>query len=61
MLNFVICDDNLNILDRLEKMLETIFTKNNFEASVGFKSDDPDKAKDSIMEAVWGLGQLHKG
>ncbi len=43
MLNFVICDDNLNILDRLEKMLETIFTKNNFEASVGFKSDDPEE------------------
>lgn len=42
MLNFVICDDNLNILDRLEKMLETIFTKNNYNASVVFKSDNPD-------------------
>lgn len=42
MLNFVICDDNLNILDRLEKMLETIFTKNNYNASVTFKSDNPD-------------------
>ena len=30
MLNFVICDDNLNILDRLEKMLDTIFFKNDF-------------------------------
>ena len=27
MLNFVICDDNLNILDRLEKMLDTILEK----------------------------------
>ena len=42
MLNFVICDDNENLLDRLEKMLETIFTKNNFDASVVFKSDNAD-------------------
>lgn len=34
MLNFAICDDNINILDRLEKMLENIFTKNNFDAFV---------------------------
>lgn len=43
MLNFVICDDNLNILDRLEKMLENIFDKNNFEASIKFKSDDSEE------------------
>lgn len=42
MLNFVVCDDNLNLLDRLEKMLETIFTKNNYDASVVFKSDNAD-------------------
>lgn len=42
MLNFVICDDNLNILDRLEKMLDNIFTKNNLDASVKFKSDNAD-------------------
>lgn len=42
MLNFVICDDNLNLLDRLEKMLETLFTKNNYDASVTFKSHDAD-------------------
>ena len=43
MLNFVICDDNINLLDRLEKMLNSIFTKNNFDAKVSFKaitSDD---------------------
>ena len=40
MLNFAICDDNLNILDRLEKMLESIFAKNNFDASVCFKTDN---------------------
>ena len=37
MLNFVICDDNVNILDRLEKLLESIFTKNNLEGQVSFK------------------------
>lgn len=42
MLNFVICDDNLNLLNRLEKMLEAIFTKSNYDASVVFKSDKAD-------------------
>ena len=42
MLNFIICDDNLNLLDRLGKMLETIFSKNNYDASVVFKSDNAD-------------------
>ena len=42
MLNFVICDDNQNLLDRLEKMLETLFTKNGYEASVVYKSDNAD-------------------
>lgn len=42
MLNFVICDDNLNLLDRLEKMLENIFSKNNYDASVVLKSDNAD-------------------
>jgi two-component system response regulator AgrA len=48
MLKFVICDDNLNILDRLEKMLNTIFTKNNFEAEVSCKSDNTSQILDYI-------------
>ena len=48
MLNFLICDDNVNILDRLEKMLESIFTKNNFEAVVSFKSDNTDDILDYL-------------
>ena len=43
MLNFVICDDNINILTKLSKMLENIFMKNNYEAEVSFASDDADK------------------
>ena len=40
MLNFAICEDNLHILDRLENMLESIFAKNNFEATVSFKASN---------------------
>ena len=43
MLNFVICDDNLNILDRLEKMLENIFDRNDFEACIRLKSDSSEE------------------
>ena len=39
MLIFVICDDNLNILDKLEKLLNNIFLKNNYTAQVGLKTD----------------------
>lgn len=38
MLNFVICDDNPTILDRLSKMLESIFINNNIDAEIGLKS-----------------------
>lgn len=38
MLNFAICDDNANILDRLSKMLETIFMKNELDSIISFKS-----------------------
>lgn len=38
MLNFVICDDNLAVLKRLEKMLESIFINNNIDAQISFSS-----------------------
>ena len=41
MLNFVICDDNKLILDRLSKMLDSIFIKHNIDACVSFTSTDP--------------------
>ena len=41
MLNFVLCDDNKAILDRLEKMLESLFLTHNFDAKVAFCSTDP--------------------
>ena len=40
MLNFVICDDNLNILNKFSSMLESIFINNNYDAVVAFQSTD---------------------
>lgn len=52
MLNFVICDDNVNLLDRLEKMLETIFLEHNYDASVVFKCDNADDILNYINHNV---------
>lgn len=38
LLNFVLCDDNLNILNKLSHMLESIFISNNFNAQVTYKT-----------------------
>ena len=43
MLNFVICDDNPNILDKFSKILETIFIKHNFDAEIGLVTSDVDE------------------
>lgn len=40
MLSFVVCDDNKAILDRLVKMLESLFIKHHFDAEVSFASPD---------------------
>ena len=48
MLNFVICDDNLNILDKFSKMLENIFVKYNFDAQIVLKTDDVELLLDYI-------------
>lgn len=38
MLNFVICDDNPAVLNRLSKMLEAIFINNNIDAEIVLKA-----------------------
>lgn len=50
MLNFVLCDDNKVILDRLCKMLESIFIKHNFDAEIIFSSTVPENTLDFIKE-----------
>lgn len=41
MLNFVLCDDNIQVLNRLSKVLESIFIKNNLDAEIGFSTSNP--------------------
>ena len=38
MLHFVLCDDNAQILNRLVKVLEAIFVKNDIDAQISFAS-----------------------
>ena len=42
MINFVLCDDSIPSLNRLAKMLEAIFIKNNIDAKIGLKSSTPE-------------------
>lgn len=48
MLNFAICDDNENILDKFPRILENIFIKYNYDAQVGIKTTDVDELLDYI-------------
>ena len=43
MLRFVLCDDNIPILNRLEKMLNSIFEKNDIDAKIVFKTDSSEE------------------
>jgi len=42
MLRFVICEDNLNILNKLSNLMENIFVKFNYDAKVELATDNPD-------------------
>lgn len=48
MLNFVLCDDNLNILNKLESIFNTLFLKHDYYAKIGLKSDNADEVLDYI-------------
>lgn len=43
MLNFIVCDDNLNIANKLSKMLESLFIKHNFDAQIVLKTSSPEE------------------
>lgn len=43
MLNFVVCDDNVTIVNKLSKMLESIFVNHNYEAQVAFESTNAEE------------------
>lgn len=40
MLNFVVCDDNVSVLNRICKMLEAIFIKNNIDGNIVLQADN---------------------
>lgn len=42
MLDFVLCDDNQNVLNKFEKMLESILIKNNLSGQVAYSTTNPD-------------------
>ena len=48
MLSFVLCDDNKAILERLSKMLETIFINHNINAEVSLASTNPQEVLDYL-------------
>ena len=56
MLNFVLCDDNLNIVKKLKEMLEILFIKNDIAAKVGFYTDKPEEIlkyeKENIVDVL---------
>lgn len=52
MLNFVLCDDNNAILDRLSKMLESLFIKHDFDAEVSFCSTNAESTLQYIQNNV---------
>ena len=52
MLNFIICDDNKAILNRLSKMLESIFIEHNLDANVCFCSTEPEPILEYVKKNV---------
>ena len=56
MLNFVLCDDNLNIVNKLKEMLEILFIKNDIDAKIGLCTDSPKKVleyeKNNIVDVL---------
>lgn len=50
MLNFVICDDNPNILNKFSVILESIFINHNYDAEIGLVTSDVDKLLDYIED-----------
>lgn len=43
MLDFVLCDDNFNVLSKLEKMLESIFIEKNLDARIALSTTAPEE------------------
>ena len=52
MLNFALCDENINILDRLDKMLESIFINHNIDANITLKTTNANELLEFMNHSV---------
>lgn len=52
MLNFVLCDDNLNVLTKLEKTLENIFIDKKLEAHIVLSTTQPEELINYVRNNV---------
>lgn len=50
MIKFALCDDNVQLLSRLQKMLEDIFIHNDLDAGIVFTANTPKKLIDFISK-----------
>ena len=64
MLNFALCDDNLSVLNRLSKMLESIFINHNIEGEIGlnldFYKNENEKDKSKLRKNKKKLTEIEK-
>lgn len=51
MINFVLCDDSHSALDRLSKILESIFIKHNIDAKISFVCSNPQDLLEYVKES----------
>ena len=48
MLNFALCDDSLNAINKLSKMLDSIFIQNNLDGQIVFSTQNPSDLLDYL-------------
>lgn len=50
MINFVVCDDNINVLDKICNMLESIFIIKHIDAHIVLKASNPEAVLDYMKD-----------
>lgn len=48
MLNFALCDDNINVLNKFSKILDLIFVNNDLEGNIAFTTSNPNEILEYI-------------
>ena len=56
MLKFIVCDDNIDVMNKLSNMLESIFLKNDIEAEIVLKTNTGEEiiefAKENLIDVL---------